>query len=269
MNKKIIITIISFLLPLINAFGINETVIADSAYNSGDYATAIQLYEKVMEEHGVSASLYYNLGNSYLQSGDVGNAMICYERAYKLKPSDKLIKNNLNYLREKVEDANKAEQRGKRLKVTEDEDNFFRGLQKSISQDTASNTWAIWAVITFLLFATCVVMYLFTTGELLRKTGFFGGLILLGISMICVVFAYMGASSFEEKDYGIITSYKVTLQTEPSGKEDKTKGEILTRGTKIRIVSEEVDAEGNVTWYKVRLNSDYNGWIRSKDLEVI
>ncbi|MDE5880189.1 MAG: SH3 domain-containing protein, partial [Muribaculaceae bacterium] len=44
---------------------------------------------------------------------------------------------------------------------------------------------------------------------------------------------------------------------------------VLTKGTEVRIVSEETDAEGNVTWYKVRLNSDYIGWVAADDLELL
>lgn len=254
--------------PLLNLKAQNEIATADSAYNAGDYNSSISNYVRVIEEQGVSAALLYNLGNAYVQVGDFGQAMLCYERAHKLNPSNREIKMNLNYLTEKVEDANKAEQRGKRLKVTEDEPNFFRGVQKGITENTSSNTWAVWGVVCFLLFSGCVVLYLFSTGIIVRKFGFFGGLILLGLSMICVVFAYMGAASGEEQDYGIITAYKVSLQTEPSVDKNKD-GEILTRGTKIRIVSEETDAEGQVTWYKVRLNSDYNGWIEAKDIAII
>lgn len=267
--KKYIFILMLFFLPIFKVKGENIIAQADSAYNRGDYKAAIAFYEKIAEEQGTSAALLYNLGNAYLQSEDYGQAMVCYERAHKLDPSNKEINTNLNYLSEKIEDANKAEQRGKKLKVTEDDPNFFRGVQKSISENTLSNTWAIWGIVCFLIFSGCAVMYLFSNAVLVRKAGFFGGFIFLGISMICVIFAYMGAAFGEEQDYGIITGYKVTLQTEPVKTSNDKGGEVLTRGTKIRIISEETDAEGKVIWYKVRLNSDYNGWIAAENLSVI
>ena len=103
----------------------------------------------------------------------------------------------------------------------------------------------------------------------MRKTGFFGGLILLGISMICLVCAYSGAAEAENHEYGVILGYKTTLMTEP-GKNDSGKNEgVITKGTKIRIISQETDADGTVSWYKIRLNSDYIGWVEAKDIEVI
>lgn len=243
---------------------------ADSAYNSGDFLQAIAIYNDIAQQSGVSAALLFNLGNAYLQEGDYGNAMLCYQKAKKLDPSNKRINSNLKYLSGKVEDANKAEQKGKRKKVIEDTPNFFQNIHTSVAQNTSSNTWAGWAAACFLLFALCVCLYLFNSNVLVRKTGFFGGIILLGISMICLVCAYMGAAESDNHDYGVIIAYKSALQTEPTRNSDPDKNEgILTRGTKIRIVAEETDAEGNVNWYKVRLNSDYIGWVEAKDVEVI
>lgn len=243
---------------------------ADSAYLAGNYLQAIEIYNNVAQEYGVSAALLFNLGNAYLQEDDYGNAMLCYQQAKKLDPSNKHIIANLTYLSGKIEDANKAEQKGKRKKVTEDTPNFFQSIHTSVAENTSSNTWAGWAAATFLLFSGCVCLYLFNSNVLMRKTGFFGGFILLGISMICLVCAYSGAAAAENHEYGVIVAYKIPLLTEPTSNSNSDKNEgILTRGTKIRIISEETDAEGNVSWYKVRLNSDYIGWVQAKDLAVI
>ena len=252
-----------------NAFAEATVSEADSAYSAGNYTEAISLYREIADTYGTSEALLYNLGNSYLQNGDYGNAMLCYEQAKKLDPSNSLINANLKNLTGKVEDANKAEQKGKRRKVTEDTPNFFQTVHRSVARDTGSNTWAGWAAALFLLFSGCVCLYLYNTNVLLRKTGFFGGFILLGLSMIFLVFAYMGAAESENREYGVVVSYKTSLQTEPNSNSTDTNEGILTRGTKIRIISEETDAEGNVNWYKVRLNSDYIGWVEAKDIAII
>lgn len=243
---------------------------ADSAYLAGDYLKAIEIYSAITEEYGVSAPLLFNLGNAYMKQDDYGNAMLCYQKAKKLDPGNKRINSNLEYLSGKVEDANKAEQKGKRKKVTEDTPNFFQTVHTSVAKNTSSNTWASWGAGCFLLFAGCVCLYLFNSNVLMRKTGFFGGIILLGISMICLVCAYTGAAEAENHDYGVVLSFKAPLKTEPTTDLDSEKNEgVLTRGTKIRIISEETDAEGVVNWYKVRLNSDYIGWLPAKDVAII
>lgn len=242
---------------------------ADSAYLAGDYVLAANLYSEIAAEHGVSAQLLFNQGNAYFQEGDYGNAMLCYQKAKKLDPGNKRINNNLKYLESKVEDSNKAEQRGKKRKVEADTLNFFQTIHKKIAGDSSSNAWAGWAATCFLLFSGCATLYLFTTNVLLRKTGFFGGFILLGLSMIFLVCAYSAAAEAENHEYGVVMGFKTALHTQPT-LSDKNKNEgILTRGTKVRVISEETDAEGNVTWVKVRLNSDYIGWIEASDIAMI
>ena len=265
-----------FVIVLISCLGISCKTFAqnvseaDSAYNRGDYKEAVQIYQEVAEDYGVSAPLLFNLGNAFMQDGDYGNAMLCYQRAKKLDPSNKRINGNIRYLVGKIEDANKAEQKGKRKKVTEDTPNFFQSVHSSIAQDTSSNVWAGWAAASFLLFSGCVCLYLFNSNVLMRKTGFFGGFILLGISIICLVCAYTGAAELQNKDYGIVLTYKAELQTEPSKNTKAGQNEgILTRGTKVRIISEETDADGIVNWYKVRLNSDYIGWLKAEEVAII
>lgn len=269
MYKKLFIIIFLqiFFTPL---FALSLAEKADSAYLAGNFSEAIGIYQEIAEHEGTSAPLLYNLGNAYLQDGDYGYAMLCYQRAKKLDPSNKQIAANLNYLSEKVEDANKAEQRGKRRKVSIDTPNFFQTVHASIAEEHSSNMWAGWAAAFFLIFSGCVALYLFTSNVLLRKSGFFGGFIFLGLSMIFIVCAYSAANASEKNDFGIIVAYKTQLETEPNSRNDEKNSEgVLTRGTKVRIVSEESDAEGNVSWYKVRLNSDYIGWIPSEDMEVI
>ena len=64
-------------------------------------------------------------------------------------------------------------------------------------------------------------------------------------------------------------AFKTILLTEPGKDADLEKGQVLTKGTVVQILSEEVDAEGTVTWYKIRLNSDYIGWGSASDLQRI
>ena len=268
MTRIIIILIAGFI--SLGMKGAPTVASADSAYNEGNYQEAVDIYNQVAEEYGVSAPLLFNMGNAYYQNGDYGYAMLCYQQAKKLDPSNKKINSNLKYLAGKIEDANKAEQKGKRKKVTEDTPNFFQSMHGTITQETSSNTWAAFAAGSFLLFAGCVALYLFNSNVMMRKTGFFGGIILLVISMVCLVCAYMGAAESENHDYGVVVAYKTMLQTEPGKVPDAEKNEgVLTRGTKIRIISEETDADGNVNWFKIRLNSDYIGWVEAKDIAVI
>lgn len=71
----------------------------NQAYESGDYAVAVTLYDSAAA--GVSsAELFYNRGNARFKLGEVGRAIADYNRAYVLKPHDKDISHNLAFARQ-------------------------------------------------------------------------------------------------------------------------------------------------------------------------
>ena len=263
-----VIIIFSFLFSFSH---LSATIIeeADSAYNAKDFHKAIAAYEKIEEEQGTSPELLYNLGNAYYELSDYGKAMLCYERAFKLNPSSDKIRENLIFLKNKVEDANRAEQKGKKVSVSPDEMTFFQSMHNAIAVEIHSDRWAVWGVVAFFLFLVCVALYIFTSRVLFRKIGFFGGFICLGMTIICIIFGYIGASEFNKREDGVIVSFKTALQTEPGDEKDNKEGKVLTKGTKVRIIAEETDASGKAMWYKVRLNSNYIGWVTSNYIEII
>lgn len=71
---------------------------AVSAYTKGDYKKAIEGFNSLTME-GISSSLLYNLGNSYAQAGQIGRAILNYERALRLAPGDSDIRGNLELVR--------------------------------------------------------------------------------------------------------------------------------------------------------------------------
>ncbi len=72
---------------------------AASAYSKGNYEQAIKGFESLTLEGGVSAPLLYNLGNSYAQTGQIGKAILNYERALRLTPGDSDVRGNLELIR--------------------------------------------------------------------------------------------------------------------------------------------------------------------------
>lgn len=68
---------------------------ANAKYRAGDYSTAAAGYEQLLASEGPRASVYYNLGNSYLQLKQYGQAILAYERARLLTPRDPDLLANL------------------------------------------------------------------------------------------------------------------------------------------------------------------------------
>jgi len=72
---------------------------ANIAYTRADFQQAINYYLTVAGKDGVSASLLYNLANSYAATDQVGRAVVNYERALRLSPGNTDIQANLDQVR--------------------------------------------------------------------------------------------------------------------------------------------------------------------------
>lgn len=241
---------------------------ADKLYAEKEYKKAIPIYEEVMQINGVSAPLLYNLGNACYKAGENGKAVLAYERALKLDPGNKEIKNNLSYVRTRIDDQNKSETKGHNITVTPDAPSFFSGVYSNITTETSSNYWALFAAFSFVLFIGSVSLYVFTRNVNARKCGFFGSLLFLGFCIIFLVFAFSASKEYYSKDSGIVTAYKTELLTEPLAS-SKPSTTALHCGTRLTVLDTKTDSKGEVSWYKVRLNSEYLGWISSDAFELI
>src|SRR4029453_17309931 len=58
---------------------------ANQAFAQGNFKDAISGYEAVVRAGQWSANLFYDLGNAYFRTGDLGRAILNYERALALE----------------------------------------------------------------------------------------------------------------------------------------------------------------------------------------
>ena len=90
-QKKIGFTVVLFLLFTGISHGSELTrLFLDGIkdYRNGRYEDAIQKFSSVADGGVSNGKLFYNLGNAYLKNGDLGLALLWYERADKLIPND-------------------------------------------------------------------------------------------------------------------------------------------------------------------------------------
>lgn len=245
--------------------GIEE---ADRFYSEQKYNEAVIAYESAIEKHGVSSALLYNLGNACYKADKPAEAVIAYERALRLDPGNDEIINNLTYVRNRIDDRNKSELRGKNIVVTPDAPTFFSGVYSSIARETSSYYWALLAAFSFVLAVSFFALYIYIRNVSARKFGFFGSLLFISFTVVFLVFSFMAAKEYSAHDDGVITAYKVELLSEPEDNA-KVSSTPLNAGTELRLLETQTDAKGNPVWYKVRLNAEFSGWIKSKDFELI
>lgn len=77
----------------------------NTLYNNGDFEKAIAKYESIIDAGEHSASLYFNLANAHYKLNHIAPSIYYYEKALKLAPNDKEIKNNIAFARNMTIDA--------------------------------------------------------------------------------------------------------------------------------------------------------------------
>ena len=255
--KQLIITIIIALMAL-PMVGANANIDrANQAYKQELYNEALKLYLQEAEQTGVSSALYCNIGDTYYRLKDNVHAVLYYERALLLDPSNKDARFNLEFVRGKMQLPDDAG------------DSWFSNWVDQTVSRLSSTTWAIIAIVTFLLFLAGVAAYLFLDNVLMRKIGFFGGAVLIVVSILANLAAFHVYHKATGGSGAIIMPESVTLSTAPRAPRDKQEEAFeLQQGTRVEIVDSIADKTSG-KWLQVSTAGGHKAWINAKDVEVI
>ncbi|MBQ9387015.1 MAG: SH3 domain-containing protein [Bacteroidaceae bacterium] len=224
---------------------------ADSAYIQGDYLTAIGIYESIIENQGVNATLYMNLGNCWLKRDEVAKAILNYERAYLIDPSDPDIRFNLELARTKtVDKVNPVNQ----LFIVV----WFKKMLSLLDVDG-------WAVLTVIMFAMAIILtgiFLLSRKTGARKISFSFSAFFLLLSILSFIFATTQMGNIRNRDTAIIMSPSVTVKSTPSS--GGTDLFIIHEGRKVKILDSSMKE-----WVEIRLEDGNTGWVPVNVMEII
>jgi tetratricopeptide (TPR) repeat protein len=76
---------------------------ANKLYEEGKFAEAAPAYEKLAQSGQASAALYFNLGNAFFKSSQIGRAIAAYRQAEQLTPRDPDLRANLQFARNQTQ----------------------------------------------------------------------------------------------------------------------------------------------------------------------
>ena len=222
----------------------------DSAYMKNDYASAIQIYEALLNR-GEAADIYYNLGNSYYKAGDIAKAILNYERALLLQPGNGDIRANLEIARSKTVD-----------KVEPVPEIFFVSWTKSLINSMSVDSWAVCGVVCFILLIVSLYLFIFSKQIVLKKAGFISGIVFLAVTILANVFANQQKDELPNRNSAIVINPSVTVRSTPS--ESGTSLFILHEGHKVGV------KDGSMKdWKEIRLEDGKVGWVPASAIEII
>jgi tetratricopeptide (TPR) repeat protein len=223
---------------------------AHSAYAKSNYAKAITFYSKFEESGYISEQEYYNLGNCYYRTGEIAKAILYYEKAKKLNPSDADVQFNLQLANLKTTD-----------KINGGNTIFLVNWWNSFVNSFTEKGWAIICIALLFLAVLLFVLYNISGSLAMRQLGFWGGLVMAIFSLCSFAFARDQYNTLSSHDTGIVMSASVTVKGAPD--EKATQLFVLHEGTKIAIVKTEGE------WTEIRLPSGSQGWLLASDISPI
>ncbi|MBI4437288.1 MAG: tetratricopeptide repeat protein [Candidatus Omnitrophica bacterium] len=217
-------------------------------YQKEDYAAAIKAYEEILSRGVQGASLYYNLGNAYFKVGQIGKAVLNYERALKFAPEDKELMNNLTFVHEFLQDKVEAAERPhwqRRL----------MRLHHFLSLNLVVGMASLCYILTLLFSAYAVIRPSF-------RPIFFRRL-LVPLASLFVLLSGFGVLKVLESHFSpaIVITEEIDVRYGPSPQE--TKAFVLHAGTKCSVR----DVSGE--WILIWLPNDRGGWVHQSGLERI
>jgi tetratricopeptide (TPR) repeat protein len=244
-----------FLLLLVSRIvhaGDDKTIFdsGNSYYSKGDYKTAIKEYETILVSGSESAELYYNLGNAYFKTNNLGYSILNYERAKKLKPDDEDISANLNLAEQKTED-----------KIEAAPQLFLSQWENGLSDLMTEKQWSELLIGSIILGLALIAIYILSANKILKQLGFFGGLALLIFSIFSFFMAKNKFNSEVNNSSAIIVVSSVNVTGSPS--EKGTVLFLLHEGSKVKIMDQENE------WTEVKIANGNVGWIKNSNLEKI
>lgn len=220
---------------------------ANAAYNAGSYDSAIMLYNKVLQTDLESVPLYFNMGNTYYKIREYPKAIYYYEKALKLDPSNDDVKTNLAIANLAIVD-----------KIEEVPQSFivkaWNGLRRSLS----GWQWTVLSIVAFGLLLVSAFLFLRSRRMGLRKLGFFGGLVMLVVFVMSVLFAAQLKKAKFTEDQAIIMASTVTVKSTPN--EASVDLFVLHEGTKVEILDQ---ADG---WNKIKIANGSIGWLQAENM---
>jgi len=222
----------------------------NTAYQNGDYQLAIDCYQEIIGHGNEGAVLYYNLGNAYFKAKQTADALLWYERALRLDPSNEDIKHNIAYANMQITD-----------KIEVLPELFIVRWWNALSKSMTVTGWAVMAVVFGAIFALSIALMLVSRRRWLSVTAVALAFISLLIAIFSLIFASKEAKRYVNQPEAIVMQSVVNAKGTPN--ESGVSLFVIHEGLKVAVT----DRVG--TWVEIKLPNGEKGWVEASSLEVI
>lgn len=222
----------------------------NTLYKNGEFEAAINSYKKIEAKDSISAELYLNLGNAYYKLNKVGPTIFYYEKALKLEPSNKDVKNNLVFAKRLALDT-----------IKEVPKTVFQKFHANYIQQLSYNEWAILAVLFSFLASLFFLLFYFSYVPTRKRVYFTASILSFIILTFSIIITYSEFNKSKNNKEAIVFATETTVRNAPTLNADEVF--ILHEGTKVFVI----DAVDN--WKKIKLIDNRTGWIIAEEIKLL
>lgn len=223
---------------------------ANSLYNEGKYAEAIDKYNLILETQVHSADLYFNLANAHYKLNNIAPSIYFYEKALLLSPNDVDIKNNMTFANNMTIDA-----------IDVIPETGVSKFVKSTTNTMSFDGWAKTAVALVFCFVILFLVYYFAFSTGIKRLTFIGSIAVLFLACIALAFAFYKYGLDKKNNPAIVFAQESKVKNEPNSRSEEAFR--LHEGTKVQVL----DTVNN--WKKIKLADGKTGWISSNDIKLL
>ena len=222
----------------------------DQHYRMGNYDVAVDYYGMALGAGYASADLYYNLGNAYYRTDQMGLAILNYKRALRLNPTMSDARENLALAESKTVD-----------RITVLPKLFIVRWVDTLCTHVSPTTWrVVWLVLLALVGLSVVTLRLGATRGL-RKAGLVAGLLTLLLLLAATFLLLRATRQYNAHSEAVVLAQAITVKSSPEVQ--STDKLILHEGTLVTV------SDSLAGWYKVTIADGTTGWCQGSDIERI
>ena len=222
----------------------------NKAYIEGNYDKAIEEYTAILDGGEYSMKLYYNLANAYFKMGATGKAILYYNKALRIAPSQEDVRHNLALAESQTKD---------RIAVIPEF--FINRWLRTVRNSMSCMAWSILSLVWFGVLLAFGVLFLLASQVRWRKLGFYGALCAFLLFVATTSFAVSSRNDMLSHDEAIVMGTAISVKSSPD--RSATDLFVLHEGTKVKVLTE-VDE-----WVEVVIADGKKGWTERKNIEEI
>ena len=222
----------------------------NKAYIEGNYDKAIEEYTAILDGGEYSMKLYYNLANAYFKSGANGKAILYYNKALRIAPSQEDIRHNLALAEAQTKD-----------RITAIPEFFLNRWLRTVRNSMSCLAWSVLSLVALGVLLAFVLLFLLASHLRWRKMGFYGAMCSFVLFVALTSFAVSSRNDMLLHDEAIVMGSAISVKSSPD--RSATDLFVLHEGTKVKVLSE-IDE-----WVEVVIADGKKGWTESKNIEEI